>query len=140
MSPELGENIREQYKDEYKEVSSNLRHYSNLRFAIFTVLLAIQIGLMGFGSDWIAQTPVVPPIAANIGGLIATFVFWVFHERVVAYREIFVQRAIYLETELGYNQYSSRPKPILGFLGTSFVSRLFFSALGIFWITAFFLQ
>lgn len=137
---DLAEETRKNYQEEYKEVSSNLIHYSNLRFAVFTVLLAIEVGLMGASFGWIAQAPSGVSILSRVGGIIATFVFWIFHERIIAYRRVFLQRATHLETELGYNLYLSRPKPMLGFLGTSFASRFLFLALALFWIGAFFFR
>jgi len=40
MKPEFDYEPQEHYRDEYKEASSNLRHYSTLRFTIFTVFIA----------------------------------------------------------------------------------------------------
>jgi hypothetical protein len=141
MSSELTKEVREQYHDEYVEASLNLTHYSNLRFAIFTVMLAIETGLMGVSFGVVkVQVPGPLSVLAKAGGIIATFVFWIFHERVIAYRGIFLQRAILLEEKLSYDLYSSRTKPMLGFLGTSFAARLFFVALALFWIGAFFIQ
>ena len=75
---------RELRKEEYSEVSANLRHYNNLRFAILTVFLAFNTALLSLCLG--PNTVGVLPIAAEIAGIVGTLVFWTFQERLFAYR------------------------------------------------------
>jgi hypothetical protein len=136
MKPESDREAQEHYRDEYKEASSNLRHYSTLRFAVFTVFLAVQAGLIGFGLNASA----VRSIVVKIAGLIAAFIFWMYTERINAYRRLFLRRASELENRLGFEQYVALPKPMLGFLTTLFATRFFFLAVAAFWVSTFWLR
>ena len=129
---------QEHYRDEYKEASANLRHYSLLRFSVFTHFLAVQAGLISFGLN--ANSTRLPTLAIviKIVALVATFVFWIYSERVNAYRKLFIKRACDLESRLGFEQYVS--KPMLEFLSTLFATRLFFLAVAAFWLSTFLLK
>ena len=131
---------QEHYRDEYKEASANLRHYSLLRFSVFTIFLAVQAGLISFGLN--ANSTRLPTLAIviKIVALVATFVFWIYSERVNAYRKLFIKRACDLENRLGFEQYVSQQKPMLGFLSTLFATRLFFLAVAAFWLSTFLLK
>lgn len=131
---------QEHYRDEYKEASANLRHYSLLRFTVFTVFLAVQAGLIGFGLNANSTRLPTLTIIVKIAALVATFVFWIYTERVNAYRKLFLKRACDLENRLGFEQYVSRQKPMLGFLSTLFATRLFFLAVAAFWLSTFLLK
>ena len=130
---------QEHYRDEYREVSSNLRHYSNLRFTVLTVFLAFQAALIGFGLD--SKSPILSTFMAKIAGLTAlltaTFVFWTYIERVHAYRMLFLKRALELETKLEFHQYLSRPIPRYSLLSTHLAGRIFFLTVAVFWIVIF---
>jgi len=97
-------------KDEYKEVSANMRQYGNMRFAQLTLFIAMTGGLLAalFTSN--------PPLSSlarfllKIGGLIITVVFWIMEERAVDYWYHFRRRAVDLEKQLGYQQYLTGPE------------------------------
>jgi hypothetical protein len=73
-------------------------------------------------------------LVLKIGGLLATLLFWVHQERTMAYWNHFVQRAADLEKELGFKQYSTRPRA--GILSSFKAMRLLFIVLALFWIVA----
>jgi len=96
-------------KDEYKDISANMRQYENMRFAQLTLFIALTAGLLTvlFTSN--------PPLSSlvmfvlKIGGLIVTVVFGIMEERAADYWHHFRRRAVELEKQLGYQQYSTRP-------------------------------
>lgn len=96
-------------KDEYKDVSSNMRQYGNMRFSQLTLFIALTAGLLTglFTSN--------PPLSflvrsvLKIGGLIITVVFWIMEKRAAGYWHHFSRCAVDLEKQLGYKQYSTLP-------------------------------
>jgi hypothetical protein len=130
---------RAHVESEYSELGSAIRHYSALRFAMLTIFFALIGGLMTFAFDH-AQTSGFVTVATKIGGVLVTFVFWVFEYRVSAYMACFDQRAFELEQKLGYAIYSARQKsqPWLGIFSTPRASRILFAACSVFWIISFF--
>src|SRR5574338_553269 len=62
---------------EYEQVSSSLRHYSNLRYAILTVFIALSAGLIAtvHGKDAVSLKPQVV-LALQIFGLVSSLAFW----------------------------------------------------------------
>ena len=97
------------FKEEYKDLSDNMRHYANMRFAQLTILIAITAGLLTliFKSD--------PPLtegtnlALKIVGIVIALLFFIMEERAADYWHHFRKRAVELEKILGYDQYSHRP-------------------------------
>jgi len=67
--------------EKYKEVSSNRRHYSGLRFALLPFYFAIQ--------GWIIQAAFdkahLPLIIYALIGILSTYVFWTIEERILEY-------------------------------------------------------
>lgn len=96
-------------KDEYKDVSANMRQYGNMRFAQLTLFIVLTAGLMTvlFTSD-LPSTSLVG-LVLKIGGLIVTVVFWIMEERATDHWHHFSRCAVELEKQLGYQQYSTRP-------------------------------
>jgi hypothetical protein len=93
--------------DEYKEVNSNLRHYSNMRFERINVFL-IANGALSWaqlfrepphGLGWLVPTV----------GVLVVFTFWLTVYRVEAYYGNIRRRAIALEQQLGFRQISELP-------------------------------
>jgi hypothetical protein len=119
---------------EYSEANNNLRHYSNLRFAVLTVFFAVLGGVVavGFGIVEI-KSPTSENIVlwARIAGLIFTIVF--FSLEVVCHLNLrhFQNVARELEDLLGYHQFKTRkfrfPKPFYFTWGM-------YGALIIFWL------
>ncbi len=79
--------------DEYKEAGENIRHYSTLRFTIFTLFFAIFTGLsaVAFSKDLLPSFDI--KFAAKFFGLLFTIAFLVIEWHVKTYVDHFVKRA-----------------------------------------------
>lgn len=130
---------RDYVQSEYNELGSAIRHYSALRFAMLTIFFALVGGLITFAFDH-AQTSSFATVTAKLGGVLVTFVFWVFEYRLSAYMAFFDRRSVELEQKLGYAIYSARQKsqPWLGIFSTPRVSKILFASVSVFWIASFF--
>ena len=96
-------------KAEYKDLSDNMRHYANMRFAQMTLYFALTAGLV---TVVFTANPAQPPglrLALKIIGVVAAVAFGVMEERAATYWHHFRKRASDLEAVLGYKQYMSRP-------------------------------
>jgi hypothetical protein len=120
---------------EYEDLSSNLRHHSNLRFAQLTLFVAATGGLI---SVVFSKSPALT-IAAKTGlklfGLIATLAFFIMEERTALFWRSFHSRAVQLEKLLGYRQYTDQPtrrKVVTAHNAT----RMLYIAAAAFWIIA----
>ena len=119
-------------KDEYMDVSANMRQYGNMRFAQLTLFIAVIAGLLVilFESD--------PPLDSSVryvlkfGGLIITIVFWIMEERATSYWDHYRNRAVELEKQLGYKQYSTRPTR--GFFSATNAVRVLYSFMFLLWV------
>lgn len=95
--------------EEYKDLSDNMRHYANMRFAQLSLYFALTAGLVT------ALFTVNPPLsdslrfAFKIIGAIASAAFGVMEERAADYWHSFRRRAVEIEKSLGYKQYTGRP-------------------------------
>ena len=95
--------------EEYADLSDNMRHYGNMRFAQLTLYFALTAGLVT------ALFTVDPPLsdslrlALKIIGVIASAAFSVMEERAADYWHYFRRRAVKIEKLLGYKQYTDRP-------------------------------
>jgi len=94
-------------RDEYLDLSENMRHYRTIFFAHLTVFMTLTGGLLVFVfksdpplTDWMKTT-------FKIGGLLFSAVFWINHEIHLYRIRHYLQRAIDLEGSLGYRQYST---------------------------------
>jgi len=83
--------------EEYKDISQNMRTYSNLRFAqltLFVAMTAVMLNVLFNGSG--------PPLTETstliikFGGLLVAAVFWVMEERSADFWHHFKKRAIKL--------------------------------------------
>ena len=124
----------ESAKVEYLDASQNARHYLTLRFTHLTIYVALTGALMNV---LFARSTIDAPLMAvgvKLAGLLATVLYWVLQERTMAYWYVFVNRATELEKELGFEQYTLRPKP--GPISSRWTIRMFFLALAVFWLVA----
>lgn len=118
-------------KDEYNSLNDNMRWYSNIRFAQLTLFVAMTAGLLT------VIAPSDPPfshtvtVVLKIGGCLTVIFFWIMEERAAEYWRHFMRRAVELEKELGYKQYSTRPQHKVN---TTHVFRVFFSSMLLMWI------
>ena len=123
-------------KDEYVDVSHNLRQFMTMRFAQLTVYLGLTGVLLNLVFTGNAKVSPYGSLVLQVGGLVITLIFWVHQERTMAYWNHFMRRAIELEADLGFQQYSTRPST-RGI--TSFKAmRLFFAIMTLFWVSSFF--
>lgn len=138
MTAKTKEQHIEDLRSEYSEVNENFRHFSTLRFAIFSVYFAVEAGVfsVAFKSGQFDPNAV---IFAKIGGLLVTLVFWVYQERVVRLIAHFMQIATKLEKQLGYTQISTRPPAKFPVPNLNTITRLFFPLMMAFWIYTLFI-
>lgn len=124
---------------EYSEIAIGLRHYSSLRFAILTVFFALIGGLatIYFGEiKSISQGNQFVLVATQIGGLVVTYVFYVFERRLIGYMNYFAGRLKEMEVELGYRGYGHRPMVRNILLHTHTATQVIYISTAIFWMIA----
>lgn len=98
-------------KDEYLDASANARQFNTLRFAELTIFVTVTGALVAVSfSRGTAPAELPVSIAMRVLGLSVAVVFWVLEGRTMLYWHHFVSRAAELEAELGFRQYSTRPR------------------------------
>jgi hypothetical protein len=122
-------------KDEYADVSTNLRQFMTMRFAQLTLYLALTGFLVKTLLDETNSPRPFVTVVLQVAGVITTLLFWVHQERTQAYWNHFAQRATELEKELGFKQYTDRPHA--GLVSSFKAMRLFFIVLFLFWLSSF---
>jgi len=131
MSEQQQQRSEESLRHEYSEVAQNVRHYSNLRFAMFTIFFAVSggVGFVAFGrGQFNAQAAFI----ARISGFPVIAFFWWYFERLDQLLAHHVAGAAALDRSLGYTNFSSRP------VKHHFraVGRIFFVLLTLLWVYA----
>jgi len=96
----------ENLRHEYSEVAQNIRHYSNLRFAVFTIFFAVMGGI-GFVAFSTGQFGAHASLVARFSGFPVIALFWLYEERAGLRNDHFQRVAIQLERALNYTQYTS---------------------------------
>lgn len=121
-------------KEEYKDLSDNMRHYANMRFAQLTIFVALTGGLIMvvFSKD-VPDSPLAK-VVLKLTGIFIAVMFWIMEERAADYWHHFRKRAVELEDLLGYRQYKDRPTG--KFLTATNASRAIYAGVIVFWITA----
>lgn len=123
-------------KDEYIDLSNNLRHWNTLRFAELTIFIALAGGLLNVlyigKADQIAEVSLLLKAA----GILVSALFFLLHERTMAWWQAFRRRAIEVEKELGFRQYTDTPKASV-FTSTNAVRAFYLVILG-YWIASIF--
>jgi hypothetical protein len=120
--------------EEYKDISENLRHYANMRFkqlTLFSVLTGVILGALTKG-DWGGCGSVM---ILKIIGICIVITFGIMEERAADYWHAFVRRAVEIEKEIGYRQYSGRPGG--RFITATNATRFLYIVTFIFWIVSF---
>lgn len=123
----------ESLRHEYNEVAQNIRHYSNLRFAIFTIFFAV-IGGVGFVAFGKGQFDEHASLVARFIGIPVIMIFWLYEERAGLRFHHFDKAAVELERLLGYTQFTTSPAPRSYLPDATIVTRLFFLILTLFWL------
>lgn len=92
-------------KDEYIDVSTNMRAYAALRFAQLTLFITLTASLMGAAFGAISGLDSWFKDAAKFGGVVICILFWIVEGRSTGYYHRFNERALELESRLGFRQY-----------------------------------
>lgn len=135
MSEQQQERSQDSLRHEYTEAVQTIRHYANLRFALFSIFFAVigGVGIVAFGKG---QFDVQAALVARIAGFVVIAIFWNYIERLGRLFEHFSSMAIEMERSLGYTQWTRRP---WGPLFPGYVMfRLFFCLLTVLWVCAVF--
>jgi len=119
-------------RDEYLDVSNNIRHFQTIRFAQLTVLITISGALVTILHASRVELGALVRTALEIVGLMLALFFWAMQERTMLYWKHFVGRACELETALGFRQYTARPRA--GIASSSNAMRGIYAMLVLFWI------
>ena len=133
MSDQKKERSEESLRHEYTEVVQTIRHYSNLRFAAFSIFIAMMagIGLVSFGKGQFGEHAAV---IARIAGVLVIAIFWLYEERLTELYQYFMRAAAALERLLGYTQWTDRPIGKGHIPNRTVIMRLFYSALTLLWL------
>jgi len=135
MSEQQQGRSEESLRHEYTEVVQNVRHYSNLRLVIFSILFAVTagVGIVAFSKG---QFDRHAAIVARVAGILVIFIFWQLEEGAFRFYDHCTKIAAELERLLGYRQYSSRPVS-RSFLPRRYVvQRVFYLLLTLLWLYA----
>jgi hypothetical protein len=135
MSEQQQERSQESLRHEYTEVALNIRHYGNLRFAVFSVFIAMMagVGIVAFGKGQFDEH--AAEMARNAGFPVIA-IFWVYEERISRFFDHYTRVAIELERSLGYTQYTTRPVMPRYLPETRVVVRIFFFFVTLLWLYA----
>ncbi len=98
--------ILQRARDEYKDLSDNIRHYNTHILAVLTLFSAIEAGLIRifFGEEKAARG--IDMVFVVVIGLIVTASCWIQSEIYLSRQISFERRLIELEGVLDYRQYS----------------------------------
>jgi hypothetical protein len=135
MPDENNERSAESLRHEYSDTVQSIRHYSNLRFAIFTIFFAV-IGGVGFVAFGKGQFHSHASLVARLGGIAVILVFWLYEERAGQLFQHHRQVAVNLERLLGYTQFITWPLGKNFLPEASVVNRLLFITIALLWIYA----
>ena len=97
------------HSEEYRDLSDNMRHYANMRFAQLTLYSALTAGLV---TVVFTVDPALDDnlrLGLKIIGAFAAAAFGVMEERAADYWHHFRRRAVEIEKSLDYKQYTDRP-------------------------------
>lgn len=92
--------------EEYKDLSNNMRHYSNVQFAQLTVLITVTAGLIAL---LFIHNPYLTPFAKDTirySGILITIFFWMIIFSSTYLWGKFICHAAELENILSFKQYS----------------------------------
>ena len=105
---------KEGLRQEYTEVNSYYRHYSALRFVMFSVYFAVTAGIasVAFGVVEIKSygaTAIIGMI--RVGGLLVTIAFLMYEKRLEQVIDHYRDWVKKLAEELRYSEMNNRPNP-----------------------------
>ena len=93
----------------YKDLTENMRHYANMRFAQLTLYFALNAGLFTgvFATSQISSNRL--KLALKLIGVLGGIAFGIMEERAADYWHHLRRRAEKVETLLPYKQFADRP-------------------------------
>ena len=138
MSEHKQERSEESLRHEYTEAVLNIRHYSNLRFAVFSIFFAV-IGGVGYVAFGEGQFTDQAASAARIAGFPVIVIFWLYQERLDQQVRHAIRIAVELDRALGYTLYTTRP-PLHPYYQWRYLFRTFFFLLTLLWVYAAFAE
>jgi hypothetical protein len=121
-------------KDEYLDVSENIRHWANIRQQQWTVFIAIIAALIALLFQPSATLTSLARFAMKVAGMLIVIIFWVMDERVMKYWDSCRHRACVLEKELEFQQYLTTPSR--GIITSKNAVRLLYFLVLVFWLLA----
>ena len=122
--------------EEYLEDHRNLRFYSIMRFAEFTLFLIINGVLLNFVFQLTLPNPALPSSFLEGFGVFLALTFGMMNERRLILWDCHHKRELEIEDQLGLSQCKNRPKDLL--LRNRTATRLIFIISGIFWLISLF--
>ncbi|MBM3357791.1 MAG: hypothetical protein FJY54_08695 [Betaproteobacteria bacterium] len=132
MSEQQQSRSEESLRHEYSEAVQTIRHYANLRFALFSIFFAV-IGGTGIVASGKGQFDAQAALAARIAGFVVITIFWMYIEVLGRSFQRFMAMAVEIERAIGYTQWTRRPSFLLpGYV----MFRLFFFLLTVLWVYA----
>jgi len=108
----------EGFRQEYTEVNSYYRHYSALRFVMFSVYFAVIAGIASVAFGVVEVKSYGASLISGmikVGGLLITIAFLMYEIRLEVVIEHYRAWAKRLEKELSYSQMTERPPSKLTF-------------------------
>ena len=119
--------------EEFKQACELFRHYSNMRFAIITVYIAITTAILSviFGNN---PPPDTTQYLLNIGGLLFTIIFLWFQEVAIKHLAAIATYGETIETSVNFKLFANRGKPKHKIFYMAIATRILYSIFAIFWI------
>lgn len=122
--------------EEYKECNQNLRHYSIMRFAEFTLYFLINGALLNIAFDFTTSNSANPTAFLKGLGIFLSITFGLMNERRIILWDCHQRRAVEIEDELGMSQCKKRSDELL--FRNRNATRLIYIILAFFWIISIF--
>jgi membrane associated rhomboid family serine protease len=135
MSDQAQQRSQDSLRHEYAEVLQSYRHHSNLRFAAFSIFIAMMAGisLVAFGRGQFGQHA---SAIARVAGVLVVVMFWLYEERLSSLVQYFIGAAVKLERALGYTLWAERPAGKGHLPKRAVIMRAFYFVLALLWIYA----
>ena len=121
--------------DEYEEIGNNLRHYSNASITLISVYSAIAAGTLFVVFKTSPPLPNWQIKLLEISGIAVTALFWIMEISALHLWRHFIRRGAALDSELGYQQYSTMiGAPDFLLRPATLAIHLFFAFFVVFWL------
>lgn len=115
----------------YKDISENLRHYGNMRFAQLTLFFIITGGLFTAAFNERFEISSYGELFIYVAGIISTLVIWIMETSSTNYWCHYKEQAKNIEISLGISQYNNNKSP--WYLSATYAVALLFFSVFIFW-------